>query len=327
MAHVPRLKSCASGLSRNSDWTELCHMLLRNALAHRDVKHVGSHRCCGISSRPRALLGFGVSTERSRFYFEACSFDHSDISPCLRIKHLAEPHLVRELLASDGLYHGRLSLVAVEEGYRQSAHGRGSAAPGAAVVPRGWVGGGLEDTPSRRRWDHASLARFLGRLRSRSALDAVNGGGRRPQGPFHPLVSQVSQLGRRRRRYDWLSMGNYEQTLRVDGFRQQELNILNPTYPDPGSSWERASTWCAPSPRNRGNSIWILEVGSCLRHHPVFRPAFCLSSHSLSGWKYSAIALASIWRWPVRASSASGHGFEAPIFIIASIRCPASLLP
>ncbi len=43
----------------------VCHMLLRNALAHRDVKHVGSHRCCGISSRPRALLGFGVSTERA----------------------------------------------------------------------------------------------------------------------------------------------------------------------------------------------------------------------------------------------------------------------
>jgi hypothetical protein len=35
--------------------------------------------------------------------------------------------------------------------------------------------------------------------------------------------------------YDWFSTGTYEQTLRVDGFRQQELNILDPTYPDPGS--------------------------------------------------------------------------------------------
>lgn len=34
--------------------------------------------------------------------------------------------------------------------------------------------------------------------------------------------------------YDWLSAGIYEQTLRVDGLRQQELNIVNPTYPDPG---------------------------------------------------------------------------------------------
>ncbi len=34
--------------------------------------------------------------------------------------------------------------------------------------------------------------------------------------------------------YDWLSTGTYEQTLRVDGFRQQELNILDPFYPDPG---------------------------------------------------------------------------------------------
>jgi hypothetical protein len=34
--------------------------------------------------------------------------------------------------------------------------------------------------------------------------------------------------------YDWFSSGTYEQTLRVDGFRQQELNIFNPAYPDPG---------------------------------------------------------------------------------------------
>jgi Carboxypeptidase regulatory-like domain len=34
--------------------------------------------------------------------------------------------------------------------------------------------------------------------------------------------------------YDWLSSGTFEQTLRVDGVRQQELNIVNPTYPDPG---------------------------------------------------------------------------------------------
>lgn len=35
--------------------------------------------------------------------------------------------------------------------------------------------------------------------------------------------------------YDWLPNGTYEQALRVDGLRQQELNILNPTFPDPGS--------------------------------------------------------------------------------------------
>ena len=34
--------------------------------------------------------------------------------------------------------------------------------------------------------------------------------------------------------YDWLSAGTFEQTLRVDGFHQQELNVLNPSYPDPG---------------------------------------------------------------------------------------------
>lgn len=35
--------------------------------------------------------------------------------------------------------------------------------------------------------------------------------------------------------YDWLSTGVYEQALRVDGFRQQELSILNPSYPNPGA--------------------------------------------------------------------------------------------
>jgi hypothetical protein len=35
--------------------------------------------------------------------------------------------------------------------------------------------------------------------------------------------------------YDWLNSGTYEQSLRIDGFRQQELNILNPSFPDPGS--------------------------------------------------------------------------------------------
>ena len=33
--------------------------------------------------------------------------------------------------------------------------------------------------------------------------------------------------------YDWLPNAVYEQTLRVDGFRQQELNILDPSFPDP----------------------------------------------------------------------------------------------
>jgi hypothetical protein len=34
--------------------------------------------------------------------------------------------------------------------------------------------------------------------------------------------------------YDWLDQNTYEQTLRVDGHRQQELNILDPSFPTPG---------------------------------------------------------------------------------------------
>jgi hypothetical protein len=34
--------------------------------------------------------------------------------------------------------------------------------------------------------------------------------------------------------YNWLGTGVYEQTLRVNGLRQQEINIVNPSYPDVG---------------------------------------------------------------------------------------------
>jgi hypothetical protein len=36
--------------------------------------------------------------------------------------------------------------------------------------------------------------------------------------------------------YNWLNANTYEQTLRVDGLRQRDLFIVNPAYPDPGSS-------------------------------------------------------------------------------------------
>jgi hypothetical protein len=35
--------------------------------------------------------------------------------------------------------------------------------------------------------------------------------------------------------YDWLPTGTYDQTQRIDGFHQQELNIVNPSFPDPGT--------------------------------------------------------------------------------------------
>lgn len=35
--------------------------------------------------------------------------------------------------------------------------------------------------------------------------------------------------------FNWLSLNTYEQTLRIDGTRQQEINIVNPNYPDPGN--------------------------------------------------------------------------------------------
>jgi hypothetical protein len=35
--------------------------------------------------------------------------------------------------------------------------------------------------------------------------------------------------------YDWLSTGTYSQTLQIDGFRQREINVINPSFPDPGA--------------------------------------------------------------------------------------------
>jgi hypothetical protein len=35
--------------------------------------------------------------------------------------------------------------------------------------------------------------------------------------------------------YNWLATTTYEQALRVDGFRQEELNILNPSFPESGT--------------------------------------------------------------------------------------------
>lgn len=42
--------------------------------------------------------------------------------------------------------------------------------------------------------------------------------------------------------YNWLNSGTYEQTLRVDGFHQQELTIVDPGYPDPGTGGTVAPT-------------------------------------------------------------------------------------
>lgn len=48
-------------------------------------------------------------------------------------------------------------------------------------------------------------------------------------------------------------------------------------------------------------------------HQPSGRPLFCSSNHFTNGWKYAIMAEPSILRLPVNASSASGHGLDAPI--------------
>src|SRR5262249_15536157 len=71
-----------------------------------------------------------------------------------------------------------------------------------------------------------------------------------------------------------------------------------------------------------------LKLETSVYSQPSFTPFFLFSSssHFLSGAKYSSMALASIWRAPVSASSASGQGRLWPICSIFISFAPATLL-
>ncbi|MEN3337024.1 MAG: hypothetical protein V7647_700 [Acidobacteriota bacterium] len=66
--------------------------------------------------------------------------------------------------------------------------------------------------------------------------------------------------------YDWLNANTYEQSLRVDGFRQRELNIANPPFPDPGAEGSVTATnrylltGDLPMTRNTRASIGVDET-------------------------------------------------------------------
>jgi hypothetical protein len=62
---------------------------------------------------------------------------------------------------------------------------------------------------------------------------------------------------------DWLATGTYAQTIRIDGFHQQDLQITNPTYPDPGNVGRITTTnrYLLGSdyvpPRNKGLTLGV----------------------------------------------------------------------
>jgi len=85
--------------------------------------------------------------------------------------------------------------------------------------------------------------------------------------------------------YDWLATSTYEQTVRIDGYQQREINIANPTYPDvpagafgapadrylldpelehPRNSRVSAGVDYAFSPRYRVNAIYRYTRGTGL---------------------------------------------------------------
>ena len=53
--------------------------------------------------------------------------------------------------------------------------------------------------------------------------------------------------------YDWFSSSTYEQTIRLDGFRQQELNIFEPSFPDPGQRRRLPHDQPLPDERERAD--------------------------------------------------------------------------
>jgi hypothetical protein len=54
--------------------------------------------------------------------------------------------------------------------------------------------------------------------------------------------------------YNWLGSNVYEQTLRVNGVRQQEINLVNPSYPDPNLSSS------GPAAANAGNKYVLGDL-------------------------------------------------------------------
>jgi len=95
--------------------------------------------------------------------------------------------------------------------------------------------------------------------------------------------------------YDWLDTGTYEQALRVDGFRQQELQILNPPYPDPGDEG-------LVPPTNR----YLLDPD---RSYPT---SFSLSTGVDRNFGQSA-RLSVAYTWRDSRDLLAGHDINAPV--------------
>ena len=71
------------GLRETATVSELCHMPPETPVKHRRLRgHPDAYQCCGKSLIGSALVRFGVRQHaRKGINFQACSFNHSDISP------------------------------------------------------------------------------------------------------------------------------------------------------------------------------------------------------------------------------------------------------
>ncbi len=73
--------------------------------------------------------------------------------------------------------------------------------------------------------------------------------------------------------YDWLGQNTYEQALRVDGTREQELNIVNPSYPNPGTGGvvpPGNRYFLDPALRSPRNVRFSAGIDQTIRQSPTF---------------------------------------------------------
>jgi hypothetical protein len=87
--------------------------------------------------------------------------------------------------------------------------------------------------------------------------------------------------------HDWLGTGIYQQTLQFDGFRMQEVNIANPSFPDPVRSGRRLRYSGICSPTTSCCRAPLAQVSDCrARSTRWSRSARCIRTRaaSASSW-------------------------------------------
>ena len=94
--------------------------------------------------------------------------------------------------------------------------------------------------------------------------------------------------------YDWFPMGTYAQVLQTDGTRQRDINIINPTFPDPG-----------PLPPSTPVNRYLLED-----HRNM--PQTNRTSAGISG-SIKRLSMGAVYSYNKSSNQLVGHNLNAPV--------------